>query len=255
MNTVMSAMSEYDLELPKSIKALQRQLIRLQNNAPVTKNPTALPPLPMAESDEEDNDSDVPPLPLENSDDEESDTQAHPLPPPVDIGEEGKTSDETSFTSHGSTLALGSQMKKFFQGLGWFSGEVVDHFLDENNTQVYTIRFTDSEEEMWSVHDATLNAEAASVTVGKRRFQLIRKFRGGGHFSGTVVEILYGGKKKCKFCDGDEYIYILNEIQRLLTLQVVSELLEKTSDTKREDDVSVYCPKEENSGKEETMEK
>ena len=47
INNFRASISEYDLELPKSIKALQRQLIRLQNNAPVTKNPTDLPPLPM----------------------------------------------------------------------------------------------------------------------------------------------------------------------------------------------------------------
>ena len=113
-----AAISEYDLELPKSIRDLQRQLLGLQKNAPVTKNATALPPSTMAESHEEDNDSDVPPLPSANSDDEESDPQACPLPPPVDIGKEEKTSDETSVTSHGSTLALGSQVKKIFQGIG-----------------------------------------------------------------------------------------------------------------------------------------
>ena len=49
--TVRAAINEYDLELPNSIEALQRQLIGLQNNAPVTKNTTALPHLPLAESD------------------------------------------------------------------------------------------------------------------------------------------------------------------------------------------------------------
>ena len=146
-------------------------------------------------------------------------------------------------------------MKKFFQGLGWFSGEVVDNFLDDNNTQVYTIRFTNGEEEMWLVNDAPLNAEAASITVGVRGFQFIRKFCGSGHFSGTVVGILHGGENNCKFCDRDEYKYILSEIQRLSTLQVVSELVEKTANRKSEDDVSVYCPEEENSGEDETIEK
>ena len=91
MNTVRSAIGEYDLELPKSIKDLQRQFLGLKNIAPVKKNATALPPLTMEESDEEENDLDVPPLPLENSEDEESDTKTCPLPPPVDIGKEEKT--------------------------------------------------------------------------------------------------------------------------------------------------------------------
>ena len=140
MNTVRSAIGEYDLELPRSIKALQRQLIGLQKNAPVTKNVTALSPLPLAESDEEENDPDVPPLPSSNIDNEESDLQACPLPP-VDIGEERKTRNYTSVTSHGFILALGSQVKNFFQGLGWFSGEVIDNFLDDGNMQIYTIIF------------------------------------------------------------------------------------------------------------------
>ena len=70
---------------------------------------------------------------------------------------------------------------------------------------MYTIIFTDGKQYMWLAHDATVNSGAAYITVGNRWFQLIRKFCGGGHFSGTVVEILRGGKRKCKLCDGDEY--------------------------------------------------
>ena len=62
MKTIRATISEYYLELPKSIDDLQRQWIGLQNNAPVTKNATALPSLTEAESDEEENDGDVPPL-------------------------------------------------------------------------------------------------------------------------------------------------------------------------------------------------
>ena len=68
---------------------------------------------------------------------------------------------------------------------------------------------------MWLVHDATVNAEATYINVGDREFQFIRKFYGGGHFSGTVVKILHGAKKTCKFCDGDEYKYMMSEILRL----------------------------------------
>ena len=92
---------------------------------------------------------------------------------------------------------------------------------------MYTIRFIGDEEEMWSSHDATVNSKAASITVGDRGFQFISKFCGGGHFSGTVVEILCSGKRECKFCDGDEYKYTLSEIQRLSTLQVLSKFVEK----------------------------
>ena len=185
-------------------------MLVLQNNAPVTKNATALPPLLLAESDEENNEPYVLSLPLANSDYEESDPQACPLPL-VDIGEEEKNSNDTSVTSHGSIFDLGRPVKNFFQGLGGFYGEVVDAFLDDGNTQMYTIIFTNEEEEMWSANNATVNVEAASFTVGDCGFQLVRKFCGGGHFSGTVVEILCGGKRKCKFCDIDEYKYMLSE--------------------------------------------
>ena len=87
MKTVRAAMSEYDLELPKLIEALQRQLLGLQKNSPVTKNATDFAPLPLVESYEEENDPDLPPLPSKNSDNEESDPQACSLTP-VDIGEE-----------------------------------------------------------------------------------------------------------------------------------------------------------------------
>ena len=62
MKTVRDAISEYDLELPKSVEALKRKLLGLQKNAPVAKNATALPPLTLAEIDEEENDPDVPTL-------------------------------------------------------------------------------------------------------------------------------------------------------------------------------------------------
>ena len=124
---------------------MQRQFLGLQNNSPVTNIATDLPALPLAESDEEKNDPDVPHLPLTNSDYEESDAQACQLPL-VDIGEEEKISDDMSVTSQNSTLDLGSQVKKLFQGLGWFSGEVVETFLDDRSMQMYTIRFTDDEE-------------------------------------------------------------------------------------------------------------
>ena len=77
-----------------------------------------------------------------------------------------------------------------------FSGEGVDAFRDDRNTQIYTIIFNDGKEEMWLDHDATVNAEAASITVSGRGFQFISQFFGGGHFSGTVVKILCGGKKE-----------------------------------------------------------
>ena len=70
MKDVRAAISAYDLELPKLIEDLQRQLLGLQKNAPVTNNATALDPLPLAESDKEENDSDVPPLHSENIDNE-----------------------------------------------------------------------------------------------------------------------------------------------------------------------------------------
>ena len=193
-------------------------------------------------------------MPLANSGDEESDLQACPLPR-VDIGEEENTIDEKSVTSHGSTLYLGSQVKKFFQGLGCFSGEFVDTLLYEGNTQMYTIIFNDGEEEMWSAHDATVNYEADSINIGDCGFQLISKFCGGGHFNGTVVEILCGVKRNHKLCDGDEYKYMLSEIQRLSTLQVISELVEKKTDSKSEDDSSVYLTEEESYGEGETIEK
>ena len=123
-----------------------------------------------------------------------------------------------------------------------FSGEGVDAFRDDRNTQIYTIIFNDGEEEMWLENDATVNAEAASITVGVRGFQFISHFFWGGHFSGTVVKILCGGKRKFKFCDGDEYKYMLSEIQRLSTLKIFSGIAEKTADSKSEDNASMYCP-------------
>ena len=70
-----------------------------------------------------------------------------------------------------------------------------------------------------------------------------------------MVEILRSGKRKRKLCDGDDHKYTLSEIQHFTTLQVVSELVEKTADSESDDDASVYCPEEEISGEYETIEK
>ena len=48
---------------------------------------------------------------------------------------------------------------------------------------------------------------------------------------------------------------MLIEIQRLSTLQVVFELVEKTANSESEDDASVYCPEEESSGEDDTIDK
>ena len=113
-------------------------------------------------SDKEENDPDVPPLPSTDNGHEENYPYLTPLPP-VYSAEEGKTSDDTSVTYCGSTLDLGSQARNLFEGLGWFPAEVFDDSLDGENNQMYTIRFTDGEEEIWSDHDVTVNAEAASI--------------------------------------------------------------------------------------------
>ena len=49
---------------------------------------------------------------------------------------------------------------------------------------------------------------------------------------------------KFKLCDGDEYKYTLSEIQRLFTIQVVSELVDKTYNSESKEDAIVYSPKE-----------
>ena len=100
-------------------------------------------------------------------------------------------------------------MRKFFEGLGWFSGEVFDDLIDGDNNQIYTIRFNDDREESWSAHDVTLNDEAASISIGDVGFQFNRKICGGGHFSGIMIEILCSGKMRCGFCDIYEYRYTL----------------------------------------------
>ena len=74
---------------------------------------------------------------------------------------------------------------------------------------MHTVIFTDGEEEIWSVHDVTVNSEAAYITIVDVGFQSIQIFCGGGHFSGILIEILRSGKKRCRFCGGDECRYTM----------------------------------------------
>ena len=108
-----------------------------------------------------------------------------------------------------------------FEGLGWFPGEVFDSLLDGENNQMYTIRFTDGEEETWLANYVTVIDEAASIAIVDVGFQFIQIFCGGGHFSGIVIEILCRGNWRCRIFDGEEYMYTLNKIQRLSSLQVI----------------------------------
>ena len=78
----------------------------------------------------------------------------------------------------GSTLDLGGQVRKLFEGLGWFSREVVNDLLDGEKEQMYTIRFTDGEEETWSAHDVKVNFEAGPISIGYVVFQFIQKIVG-----------------------------------------------------------------------------
>ena len=108
-----------------------------------------------------------------------------------------------SVTYRGYMLDLVSQVRNLFEGLRWFSGEVVYGLLDGENHQIYTIIFTDGEEETWLAHDVTVNSKAASNVLVDVGFQFIQKSSGGGHFSGIVIEILRSGKRRCRFCDRD----------------------------------------------------
>ena len=63
-----------------------------------------------------------------------------------------------SVTYCGSVLDLGSQVRKFFEGLGWFSEAFFEKNLSREKNQMYTIQFTDGKEENWSAHDVTVNS-------------------------------------------------------------------------------------------------
>ena len=70
-------------------------------------------------------------------------------------------------------LALVSQVRKFFEGLGWFSGEAVNDFIYGENNQMYTIIFNDDEEETWSSHNVIVNSEVASIAINSIGSQFI----------------------------------------------------------------------------------
>ena len=167
MKTVRSAITEYDLEVPKSIEALKSQLLVSQsyqssNNISFKQNDPDVLPFHLSDSSEDENEPDVPPLNTEDSDkeynqpdvphlpstndgDADKDTQLTLLPP-VDSSEKVKTRDDIIVTYRGSAFDFCIQVRKFFEVLGWFSGEVVDYFLDGQNNQMYNIIFTDGKE-------------------------------------------------------------------------------------------------------------
>ena len=69
-----------------------------------------------------------------------------------------------------------------------------------------------------------------------------------------MIEISRSGKRRCRFCDGDECRYTLNKLQRLSSLQVIPVHLEKSNDSESEDNVSVYCPEKEHYNEEDSNE-
>ena len=85
--------------------------------------------------------------------------------PTVYSAEEGEISNDMSVTYFGSMLDLVSHVWKSFEGLGWFPAEVVDDLIDRENNQMYTIRFTDGEEETWSAHYVTVNVKSAYIAI------------------------------------------------------------------------------------------
>ena len=84
-----------------------------------------------------------------------------------------------SVTYRGSTLDMGSHEGEFCKGLGGLPREGVDGFLVGKNNQIYTIKFTDDEEETCSAHDVTVNSKAASIEIVDVGFQFIQIFCGG----------------------------------------------------------------------------
>ena len=103
-------------------------------------------------------------------------------------------------------------------------------------------------------HDVTVNDEGSSIAIGGVGFQFIRKICWGGHFSGIVNKILRSGNIRCRFCDGNECIYTLNDRQRLSRIQGIPVPLEKINASESEDNASVYFPEEEHSNGEDSDE-
>ena len=70
MKSFRAKITEYDLELPKVFEALKRQLLGLQspqssNNESAVDNNLDIPPLPLVNSGEKENEPYVPPLNME----------------------------------------------------------------------------------------------------------------------------------------------------------------------------------------------
>ena len=98
------------------------------------ENEPDVPLLNPAYSDKEDNEPDIPPLHSKENGEEDNDPELTTLPS-ADSSKEVKTSDDRSVTYCGSILALISQVRKLFEGLGWFSGEAVKYLLDGETTK------------------------------------------------------------------------------------------------------------------------
>ena len=109
------------------------------------ENDLDVPTLNTTDSDKKENDTDVPPLTSTDNGEVYSNPELTPLPKLYN-DEEVKIRNDMSVTYCGSTLVLVIQVRKFFEGLGWFSEEVVDDFLDRENNHIHTIRFTDDKE-------------------------------------------------------------------------------------------------------------
>ena len=90
-----------------------------------------------------------------------------------------------------NAFGTGKEVRKFFSGMGWYSGTVESSIQQLGGSKTYTVWFECVKYDGQSDEELACNNEESRIAIGKVEFKFICKFVGAGFFNVKVTKIIY----------------------------------------------------------------
>lgn len=114
---------------------------------------------------------------------------------------------------------VGDYVRKFFPSYGWFEGTITSIKPDALSNKTIRVTYLDGDEEDITEQELHEFKEKAAIPIGEIGFLFIKKFN-GQYFSSKVIRIYPRSEKRlCRFNDGKQHQYSLNQIEKYTKLR------------------------------------
>ena len=121
---------------------------------------------------------------------------------------------EDELVSDGDTAQQpkrGDKIRNFFDGYGWFKGSIIDIIKDAPDGKHFRVKYKDGKFEDYILERLRKIKCNSKIPIGDIGYRFVKKF-GRDYFSGKVMQVLPGGKRICKYSDGEVKQYSLAQV-------------------------------------------